>query len=101
MRTGYLHSSALLLTERNGAGHAPRLITWPGIGSDVGGQARLPIRSVSLVNPERSPFVRRLMREGRSAAVKIVSMTRYRIERLPPGLGSGSENSIFWRTLTA
>jgi hypothetical protein len=35
MRTGYFFSASLL-SERNGAGHALRLATWPGIGSEIG-----------------------------------------------------------------
>jgi hypothetical protein len=46
MRTGCIHFSASLLTERNGAGQALRLATWPGIGSEVGARTRLPIRSL-------------------------------------------------------
>jgi hypothetical protein len=83
MRTGCIHSSASLLIEANSAAQAPRLVNWPGIGSEVGARARLPIRSVLLVNPERRRFVRRLIRTWRFAAVEFVSMTRYSIERLP------------------
>jgi len=91
MRTGYIHSSASLLTEAISAGQSLRLVTWPGAGSDVGARTRLPVRLALSVNPDRRPFVRRLIRCSRFAAVKFISMARFSAVGCKPDLAAAGK----------
>jgi len=91
MRTGYIHSSASLLTEGISAGQSLRLVTWPGIGSEVGARTRLPIRLVWFVNPDHRPFVRRVERDSRFAAVEFISMARVSAVGCKPDLAAAGK----------
>src|SRR5579872_4508929 len=57
MRTGYIHSSASLLTEAISAGQSLRLVTWPGAGSDVGRPDSIA-GTIGIVCKPRPPSVR-------------------------------------------
>jgi hypothetical protein len=93
MRTGYIHSSASL-TERNGAGQSLRLVTWLGTGREVVALARLPIRLVLSVNPGRRPFVRRLIRDPRFAAVEFISMARFSAVGCEPDFAAAGKHNF-------
>jgi len=108
MGTGYMHSSASLLTERSRAGEALRLVIWPGIGSEAGARTGLltPSALFGLTPGQerkpRSPPVRpspdaRFAFRGRRIYFNAEVFHGAAAIRF----GSGPEDSIFSRTLTA